>query len=91
MCRATRHLLSSNFGNGFRGSDDEFGGSDDEFEGQSMLISDWGTYMKFRTYLYWDRAYQGNEDWAYIKVRVWGTENRTRGMKCEVERKHETK
>ena len=55
MCCATGHLLSSNFRNGF-------GGSDDEFEGQSMLISDWGTYMKFGTYIYQERAYQGNED-----------------------------
>ena len=76
MCCATRHLLSLNFGNGF-------GGSDDEFEGQSMSISDWGTYMKFRTYLYQGRAYQGNEDWAYIRVRVQGLENRTRGTKVQ--------
>ena len=55
MCCATRHLMSSIFGNGF-------GGSDDEFEGQSMSISDWGTYMKFGTYSYWEGAYQGNED-----------------------------
>ena len=74
MCCTTRHLLSLNFGNWF-------GGSDDEFEGQSMSISDWGTYMKFGTYLYQDRAYQGNKDWAYIRVGVWGLENRTRGMK----------
>ena len=46
-----------------------------------MLISFWGTYMKFRTYLYRDRAYQGNEDRAYIRVGVWGSEIRTRGMK----------
>ena len=46
-----------------------------------MSISDWGTYMKFGTYLYRDRAYQGNEDRAYIRVRVWGSENRTRGTK----------
>ena len=40
MCCATRRLLSLNFGEGFRGLDDEF-------EGQSMSISDWGAYMKF--------------------------------------------
>ena len=76
MCCATRHLLSSNFRDGF-------GGSDDEFEGQSMLISDWGTYMKFRMYLYWERAYQGNKDQACIRVGVQGLENRTRGTKMQ--------
>ena len=49
MCCTTRHLLSSNFRNRFRGLGDEF-------EGQSMLISNWGTYMKFGTYLYRERA-----------------------------------
>ena len=29
-----------------------FGGLDDEFEGQSMSISDWGTYMRIGTYKY---------------------------------------
>ena len=74
MCCATRRLLSSYFGEGF-------GGTDDEFKGQSILISDWGTYMKFRMYLYQERAYQGNKDRAYIRVRVQGTENRTWGTK----------
>ena len=84
MCCATGCLLSSNFGNGF-------GGSDDEFEGQSMSISDWGTYMKFGTYLYRER---------HIRVtgirHVSGSGFRDRKIeqgeqKCEVERKPETK
>ena len=65
MCYTTRCLLSLNFGKGF-------GGSDDEFEGQSILISDWGMYMKFGMYLYRERAYQGNEDRVYIRVGVRG-------------------
>ena len=76
MCCATGRLLSSNFRNGF-------GGPDDEFKGQSMSISDWRTYMKSGTYLCQDRAYQGNEDQACIRVRVWGSENRTRGTKMQ--------
>ena len=74
MCCTTRCLLSSNVGCGFGGLDEEFGG-------QPMLISDWGTYMKFGMYIYRKRAYQGNKDWAYISVGVQGLENRTRGTK----------
>ena len=39
--------------------------------------------MKFGTYLYWERAYQGNEDQAYIRVGVRGSEYRTKGMKMQ--------
>ena len=30
--------------------------------------------MKFGTYIYWKRAYQGNKDRAYVRVGVWGSE-----------------
>ena len=30
--------------------------------------------MKFGMYIYQNRAYQGNEDPAYIRVGVWGME-----------------
>ena len=68
-----------------------FGGSDDEFEGQSMLISDWGTYMRFGTYKYWRESCQGSRNRAYIRVGVRGTEIEQGELKCEVKRKHETK
>ena len=42
-----------------------FRGSDEEFEGQSMSISDWGTYMRFGTYKYWRESCQGSGNWAY--------------------------
>ena len=54
-----------------------FRGSDKEFEEQSMLISDW-------------RTYQGSENWAYIRVRVWRLELEQGERKCEVKQKHET-
>ena len=86
MCCATRCLLSLNFGQGFRGSDEEF-------KGQSMAVSDWGTYMKFGTYIYRNRAY-------CIRVtrigHISGLGFRDQKIeqgewKCEVEWKHETK
>ena len=75
-----------------------FGGSDEEFEGQSMSISDWGTYMRFGMYKYRRESCQGSGNWAYIRVRVWGMEIEQGGQKCEVKwnmkqsevRKHET-
>ena len=30
--------------------------------------------MKFRMYIYQNREYQSNENWAYFRVRVWGSE-----------------
>ena len=47
--------------------------------------------MKFRMYLYRNRAYQGNKDRAYIRVRVWGSETEQGEQKCKVKWKHETK
>ena len=45
MCCTTRHLLSSNFGQGT--------GKGSEVQTRSsMSISDWGTYMRFGTYMY---------------------------------------
>ena len=67
-----------------------FGGLDEGFEGQSMSISDWGTYMRFGMYKYQRESCQGNRNWAYIRVGVWGTEIEQGGWKCEVKRKHET-
>ena len=68
-----------------------FGGSDEEFEGQSMSISDWGTYMRFGMYMYRRGSCQGNENQAYIRVRVWGTKIEQGGWKCKVKWKHERK
>ena len=68
-----------------------FGGSDKEFEGQSMSISDWGTYMRFRTYKYRRESCQGSENRAYIRFRARGTEIEQGERKCEVKWKHETR
>ena len=84
MYCTTRHLLSLNFRWGFRGLDEEF-------EGQSMLISDWGMYMRFEMYMYQKRTYQGNENWTDIRVRVWGTKIEQGEQKCKVKQKLETK
>ena len=60
-----------------------FGGLDKEFEGQSMSISDWGAYMRIGMYKY-QRIYQGNKDWAYVRVGVWV---QVQGLKIGLETK----
>ena len=60
-----------------------FRGLDKEFKGQSMSISDWGTYMRFGTYMNQRGSCQGSENWAYIGVGVRGNKNRTRGIKMQ--------
>ena len=51
-----------------------FRGLDDEFKGQSMSISDRGTYMRFGMYKYRRGSCQGSRNRAYIRVRVQGSE-----------------
>ena len=68
-----------------------FRGSDEEFKGQSMSISDWGTYMRFGMYKYWRESCQGSRNRAYIRFGVWGSEIEQGEWKCEVKQKHETK
>ena len=64
---------------------------DEEFRGQSMSISDWGTYMWFVTCMYQKRTYQGNENQAFIRAGVWGMKIEQGERKCEVKQKHERK
>ena len=45
----------------------------------------------WNVYIYQNRAYQGNKNQAYIRAGFQGSENRTRGTKCKVKWKHETK